>query len=125
MARVGLTDERLIRMRADAAQLLPGTCVIQAATLTPDGEGGNAETWAAVTGGTVNCRFDAIAARSRTEVEAAAEAIRTYYVVTVPYDAPVAAARRVLFDSANYEIREVHTDDAWPVVRRLRVAMVE
>lgn len=123
MMRIGIDADRLARMRAQAADLMPGTAIVQRATLTNDGEGGWAETWA--NAGTVACRLDAIDARTRTEVQAAREARQTFYLLTVPYDTTLLFSDRVSVGGVAYEVAEVHGADSWAVTKRARVARVD
>ncbi len=122
MIRLGLTTDALTRMRAQAEQLLPGSCIIKAITSTNDGAGGWTESLSTLA--TVACRMDAMPAKSRTEADGAKESHTTYYTLTVPYDAPVAAGRVVVVDGTTYQIAEVHTAENWPVTRRCRIAVV-
>lgn len=110
-------------MRAQAAELLPDTCVIQTRSVVNDGEGGVTENWTA--SGTVACRMDIISARTRTEVQAAREARTTFYQLTVPYDTMLDIFSQMVHAGVTYQVAEIHQHESWPVTKRARVVIVE
>ena len=114
----------LARMRADVAKMMPGTAIIQALTTASDGAGGVTETWAAVTGGTVACRMDPLNVGTQIETAGMAEAVRTEFQLTLPYDAPISAFNRVSVGGVVYEVRQLDAVHSWNVSKRLRVAVV-
>ena len=125
MPRLGISTAQLTRMRAEAVQLQPDTCTIQAATTTKDGKAGFTETWATVAGGVVTCRLDPMPRPVQPDTLGGREAILNQRMLTCPYDAPLAVNRRVVVGTETYEIRDLHEDHAWRVVRRAIVTKVE
>lgn len=120
-----LNEFDLTAARADVANLLPDSCVIQAKTLVSDGAGGNTVTWAAVTSGTVACRLDPVASRTRIlDNIATQESIVVVYQLTVPYAAPLAVDRRVIHDGNTYEIVQMDIDQSKRVARRAIVSEI-
>lgn len=119
-----LTDADLAIMRADVAQMLPDSCVLQAASRASDGAGGWTETWAGVTGGTVACRVDPLSARAANEIEIGRETITELLRLTVPYDAPLDEAERVEIGGAAWEIVSRDAKHSWRVSRRAVIALV-
>jgi len=120
---LGIDAARLARMRAQAAQLMPDTCIIYSSTVTSDAQGGVTETWTA--SGTVACRMGMISARTRTEVQAAREARTLFYQLTVPYDAPLDVFSQVVHAGVTYQVAETHEHESWAVTRRARLVIVE
>lgn len=120
--RLGLTTTQLERFRANVAQLLPQTAVIQSVANGSDGAGGWSETWTAVTGGTVNCRLDPLK-RSADEVDVIGEkeTMRVMYQCTVPYDAPIVEGNRLVVDGKTYQVVALAIDHAWKVSKRVLI----
>lgn len=116
----------LTAMRADVANMLPGTAVIQAVTRTSDGAGGWSESWAAVAGGTVACRLDPLGrSLSKTEVQLLRESMTIAFQLTVPHDAPVATDCRVVIGGTTYEVLSLDVYHSERVSRRAIVAVME
>lgn len=126
MAGLGLSAKILARMRSDAEKLLPDTCTIQAVSTTPDGRGGFTETWSTASGGAgVKCRLDPFPREEQPETVAGREATIHRRMLTVPWDAPLDASKRVLVGTATYEVRDMMDDHSWRVVRRALVSKIE
>lgn len=111
-----LTPAELRHMRASLEGVtLPDECVIQEATRTPDGQGGNPETWEAA--GTVVCRLDA-GGGSKASVGQALQAFATY-TLTVPHDTAITTLNRVVHDGTTYTVTAVDVDKSWPISKRV------
>lgn len=119
-----LNEFDLTAARADVANLLPDSCVIQSKTLVSDGAGGNTVTWAAVTGGTVACRLDPLPIRGAIEMVGNQESTVVTYRLSVPYDAPLAEDRRVVSGGNTYEIVQMDIDQTKRVARRAIVSEI-
>lgn len=124
MPATNLSDTQLARMRAAALHLMPGSAIIQSTALVADGAGGFAETWTAVTGGSVPCRVDPVHLRSQIERAGGAEAMALEYTVTLPHDAPAAPGHRLLIDGQTYEIRRIADEHSWRIVKRCEVTRI-
>lgn len=123
MSTYFLSDAQLARMRADVARMLPGTATIDAFVTTQNSAGEWSESWTPVTGGTVACRFDPALARD-IEMAGGAEAFKSYYQVTLPWDAPISIGNRISFGGVDYEIRQLSNVHSWRVSTRAIVAKV-
>jgi len=120
-----LPDDELAQFRADILAALPDTGVIQAVTLASDGAGGWSESWAAVAGGTVECRLDPLRLSNvQTGVIAGQESLTLRYQATVPYDAPLAANRRLVVNERTYEVVQLSDEHSWHFVKRAIVSEV-
>ena len=114
-----MTATELAQLRADFAELMPDTAVIQSVTLVSDGAGGNTPSWAAVTGGTVACRIDPLNLRgSRVQLVAIQESLLVSYQGTFPHDAPLAENYRVVTGSNTYEVVQLDVDHSNRACRR-------
>lgn len=122
-----LTDNRLNDLRAQLAQLLPGTAILQEPAGTSDGAGGFGTAWTPVAAGTVPCRLDPlpIAISSRIDTSTERESLQTSARLTVPYDAPLAAGQRAVIDGTAYEVERLEVAHSWRVSRRAIVSRVE
>lgn len=124
MSGLGLTQDQLAAMRADVAQLLPDTCIITANNRTSDGAGGWTDNWQPITGGTVACRCDPMPQRRFIEAYALREGMLNFYVVSLPYNAPVSADQRFLVNGMTLEVREIHEKKSWQTHIQVNVAQV-
>ncbi len=122
-----LSNAELARLRADLARLLPDTAVIYAASTSTDGAGGVTETWAPVSGGTVSCRVDPLTRRRSDNVIQAAsrQSLAVDYQITLPYDAPIAAHRRIVTGGRTYDVVQLASEHSWSVSRRVLAARVD
>lgn len=124
MPRMTISDAQLARMRAQVP--LPDTAVISAMTAVADGAGGWAETWAAVSGGTVAARLDPINSRSTGIVTVPGrEGLIVQYQLTTVYDAPLAVNRRVTIGGDVYEIVSLSDAHSWNVSRRALLSRID
>lgn len=120
------SSSQLAYMRESVVKLLPDTCTIQEKTLVPDGAGGNAETWAAVTGGTnVACRVDPVPSQKVTEQISEREVTVVDYMITLSYDAPIATGQRIVTGGRTYEIKMLNAEHSWNVSKRARVVRID
>lgn len=119
-----LSEPELASFREDMARMLPGTAIIQSFVTAANSAGEWAETWTAVTGGTVACRLDPIKAQNIVTA-GGAEAFKVDYQLTVPYDAPLVVGNRVSVDSVIYEVRQLSNAHDWNVSIRAQVARVD
>lgn len=122
---LGVSLSQLVQMRADVAQLLPGTAILNTRTQTTDGAGGFTTGTVAVTGGTVACRFDPANSKSQLFEIAKAGVFAFEYVVTLPWDAPVALGQVVAYANKFYEITSLTDEHSWRVSRRATASRVE
>jgi SPP1 family predicted phage head-tail adaptor len=122
-----LSNAELDRLRSDLARLLPDTAVIYASSASNDGAGGQTESWSPVSGGTVACRVDPLNNRSKQNVISAPNrrGLHVDYLITLPYNAPIAAHRRIAISGTTYDIVHIAADHSWNISRRVLVARVE
>jgi SPP1 family predicted phage head-tail adaptor len=119
MPSTWIPTAEITAQRAEVEKAMPSSCVIYRMSETSDGQGGMAQTYAAI--GTVDCR---LAARRGSERYLAAQASPVgAFVLTVPHDTTIAAADRVTVDSVNYRV--VFVDAAEPTWRLAKRAEVD
>lgn len=118
-------DRQLAAMRAQVLKLMPDTCIIQAVTLTADGYGGVTETWAAVTGGTVECRLDPTPTITQIVEAGQKEGFAEQYYLTLPYDAPIEAGNRISVEGVIYQVRRLDPAKSAAVTRRAILGRTE
>lgn len=123
---IGISTAELAAMRAEIALMLPDACTIQQPTETVDASGASTFTYATVTGGSVACRLDPINSRAQDYRSTAdREALSTDRLLTVPYNAPLAAGYRIAITGGQtYEIVGLIDDHSWRVCRRAYVAVL-
>ncbi len=115
-----LTAAELAAMRSIQNDFMPGTAVIQRATLTPDGTGGYSESWQAV--GTVRVRLYPQNSRAMAETVAGAQVLSvTRWFVTMPTGTEVSASDRLLIDNRTFEILEVNNGEMYQTAVRCEV----
>lgn len=120
---MNISDADLARMRADVAQLMPGTCIIKQPSPTYSGGARSGETLIPVTGGTVPCRFDPVPSRiSQEMVIAGREGLIIEYLVTLPYNAPTDANYVITYSGNDYQIVSMANQHSWNVSQRYFVA---
>jgi len=112
-----LSDVQLANMRAAVLARLPDSVEIQANTLTSDGAGGWSDGWATVADGAVSARVDPVSLRDGVAVEVGQERINDMRQLTVPYDAPLEAGERVLYNGEAWEIMSRDDNHSWNVSR--------
>jgi len=117
-----LTTAMLAQMRAQIEATLGATVVIQTVSTTSDGAGGFSETWTAA--GTVAGRFDPLPNASQIARTALAEGLKDIYILTMPYNAPISAASRVVANGETYEVRQLWNENTWRSCRRAYVSVV-
>jgi SPP1 family predicted phage head-tail adaptor len=109
-----LSADELAAMRDDLETLLPDTCVIQSLTQASDGQGGLIDTWAAA--GTVACRLD----NGSGQKANVAQSVQPFssWVLSVPYDADLTTAQRVVHGGETYAVIALSEAGSWLAVQR-------
>jgi head-tail adaptor len=118
-----LSDDELAALRADLDELLPGTAIIQRASAGTGLYGGHNPNWGAV--GTVVCRVDSINRQDTAGMIADAEVGRTYYQLSLPYNADLRDGDRVSVSSVVYECLQVYRNQSANGVRRAVLATTD
>lgn len=120
-----LTDKELSQIQSDIqAELLPDTAEVKRPGSSVDVYGNVDET--AVTVATVACRLDPIEGRADTTgMVAAAEAMRTWYRLTLPHNTDIEPGDHVVINSTTYEVVQLHDDHSERVSVRAMVARIE
>lgn len=120
MTKPLLPVKELEAIRAAIKTTMPDTAVIQALTLTADGQGGFTEAWAAA--GTVVCRLDNAGGGSETT----GTAPRSYstWTLSVPVDAGLTTDNRVVIGDYTYQVSNVSDVPSWVGVQRAQVVRV-
>lgn len=121
----GLNTQSLTRMRDQITHFLPDTCTLYEVQRVSDGAGGTTDTWSPVEGGTVGCRLDPVLFREMPHDIAGREAIAGNFILTVPYDAPIAPHQQVQINSDTYEVQALADDHSWRVVRRAYLSRLD
>lgn len=111
-----LTTE-LADIRAAVNDVLPDTCVISRLTETPDSQGGQVQTWAAV--GTVACRLMANSGNTRG-IAAQAQSVGEY-TLTVPHNTDIQFDDRAVVDGETYRVAFVNDVADWRAAIRVDV----
>jgi head-tail adaptor len=120
-----LSPSDIARARRPFVDWLPGTAVIQRATNTSDGQGGQTQTWSPVA--TVRCRLSplkggepATTGRSSANLGDRAVDERTY-VLTFAAKTDIGMADRAVVDDTTYEVTNVRTRGELELSRRVDV----
>jgi len=119
---MGLTNSELAGMREAIEQLLPQSCNILSVTLTPDGQGGNTESWGTASAN-VACRLDVISGTEMTTAGALQPYTRS--MLSMPYDTTVSQDNRIELGSNTYAVKTVNTDQAWIAVKRCELEQID
>lgn len=114
-----LTSAELTQLRADAADLLPGTCDIVRRTITND-QGHASESTATAVSATP-CRLDPASGRSLEGMIADQEKGKAYYMLTVGWNVDLRDGDQISFDSNTYRVVQLHDDHSYRMVRRALV----
>ena len=112
----------LAAMREAIGEMLPDTCYVLSVTRTPDGMGGNAETWG--TAGTAACRLDLVTRDLSEMVKGGAVNPYPQYMLSVPYDTALAVENRIMHNSITYAVVKVNTSQSWKAVARAVLELV-
>ena len=113
-----LTADELTQMRADAAEALPGTAIIQTQAETSDGGGGVTVAWTAA--GTVDCRIAPLTGTEREmgdRISSDAD-----YLITLPHNASVTTNSRIVAGGGTYSVEAIR-DRSWNVTTRVEAVM--
>ncbi len=117
-----LTQPELTQMRMTAEAALPSRGQIQRRTLTPDGYGGQTETWDALP--LVSCRIHRDKTKTPEREQAGVITAIGDFILTLPWNAVIEAKDRIVINGTTYEIGEPVTDTSWRITRRLRAQKV-
>jgi len=112
------SNAELTSMRATLAELMPDSCAILSVTNTPDGQGGQTQTWGTVTA-SVQCRLDPF--RGKEVMVGDARQPFNGYVLTLPHDTTITAANRVILGTSTYNVTSVDLNKSWAITRRAYV----
>ena len=116
----GLSTGDIAGMRSTLEDTaLPGTAVILERQRTPDGMGGQTNTYAAT--GTVEARLDYKRASQDERAEKGETASIQPYILTTPRTATIVDTGRVTYDSVTYEVRSVLPQEPWDLCQRAEV----
>lgn len=102
-------------------ELLPDTCSILSVTSTPDGMGGQTETWTAVYSN-VPCRLDM--QTGREQAVGGGWQPYTKYMMSLPYDTVIAAGNRISHNSVTYAVLPPNNNQSWIAVVRVELEVV-
>lgn len=111
----------LAAMREAIAQLLPDTCTVLSVTRTPDGMGGQSETWGTASAN-VACRLDMKTGRELVTGEALQP--YSYYMLSVPYNTAITTADRILHNSVTYAVTSANLNQSWQAVKRVQLERI-
>jgi len=116
----GITSSELAWMRDQMADMLPDTVVLKEVTRTADGEGGWSESWTPVVGGTVSGRLDEATRSIRDWQALVGEQVqlKSPYLLTLAYDAPIAPGQRVEIGGTTYAVIALWDEASWRVFKR-------
>ncbi len=125
-----LTGDELAQLRADVAETMPGTVVIKrlpSSSATPDTNGYiDTENFVAV--GTAMCRIDPANQNDmlRGMINMGArEAMKVYFILTVPWNTDIDAGDRLIISGKTYELKALHEEHSLRAVKRGVVAWIE
>lgn len=119
---IALTSAELVAIQDTIEQLLPDTCAILTGTLTSDGMGGQSTVWG-TTVASIACRLDLL--RGTENMVAGAIQPFTRWVLTMPHDATILPAQRVVHNSITYNVVSgVNADASWQASKRCIVEKV-
>ena len=118
-----LNASELDQLRRDALAALPDTCAVLRPTTSTDTDGDSAATWGTAAAN-LACRLDPFRWRDFGGLVAAREANRTYYVLTLPFDADVRDGDRVVVGGAPLEVMQLFDLHTERVVLRAYVARI-
>jgi len=116
-----LSGDELAGMREAINQLLPQSCNILSVTLTPDGQGGNTQTWGTASA-SVACRLDVESGME--QVTGGALQPYTRSMLSLPYDTTISQDNRIEIGSNTYAVKTVNTDQGWIAVRRCELEAI-
>ncbi len=118
-----LTSTELDQLRADALLTLPDVCAILRPSATTDADGDSASTWGTAVA-SIACRFDPFRWRDWRGLVAEREVNRTYYVLTLPYDADLRDGDRVLIAEQPLEVMQLFDLHSDRILLRAYVARI-
>lgn len=113
----------LAAMRDAIEQMLPDTCTILSVTYTPDGRGGQTETWGTAAAN-VPCRLDLVTRDLNEMVKGGAVNPYPQYMMSFPYDTTLAVENRIVHGGLTYAVVKVNTSQSWKAVGRAVLELV-
>lgn len=124
-----LTSVELSQLRSDIIELLPDTCIITRAPLPGADATGFADP-SHVAAGTVICRLDPFNKQRDsnllgTDFGSFRVATRTWYMLTLEWDADIEDADNISFTDDTYEVLRIFDDHSNRAVRRALVVRME
>ena len=112
-----LSAADLAYMQSTQNTAMPGTVVIQRATLVNDGGGNMYETWAGA--GTVTGRIMQQEVRSTGETLGGGQVhSHTQWWATLPWGTDVVASDRLVYSGRSWEVLSVNNDESWGTATR-------
>lgn len=118
-----LTSGEILEMRETLELTLPGTAILQTATRTTDGQGG--QVWAYAASGTVAARLSPEGQLRGEEPQLAGRVGEVAnLILTIPAETQITASDRVVYDGEAFEVVEVRDRTPWELSRRVRVVRV-
>lgn len=118
-----LTTTELDQLRADALATLPDICAILRPTATTNADGDSASTWGTAVA-SLACRLDPFHWRDWRGLVAEREVNRTYFVLTLPYDADLRDGDRVVVAASPLEVMQLFDLHSDRIVLRAYVARI-
>jgi len=110
----------LSAMRSAIGELLPDTCSIITVTRTPDGMGGQTETFGTAS---ASCRLDVISGMETVIGGALQPYVRT--MLSLPYDTTITEANRVVHGGVTYAVTAPpNSDQSWIAVKRVTLERI-
>lgn len=103
--------------RTSAELTFPHSCVISRVTETADGQGGRAQTWAAI--GTADCRIVANSGDTKTIADRFGKV--GGYTLTLPHDTDIEEQDKATIDSIVYRVVAVDLVREWRTAVRAQV----
>ena len=116
-----LTAAELAQIQTDILGALPDTCSILSVTSTPDGYGGQTDTWSIMTAN-VACRVSPVRGQ---EIQAGVAQEMFYrFIVTLPVGTVVNHADRIRVGTQDYDVVSVDTGKSWSTCVRVEVEKI-
>ncbi len=117
-----LTAAELAQARADVLETLVSVVVIQRLTTTIDDSGLPSEAWNTID--TVMGRIDNIARMSGGEMIVESEKGKTYYQLTIEWDAEIQDGDQISIGGLVYELKQIHEAQDLRIVKRGIIVLV-
>lgn len=109
----------LAAMREAISELLPDTCTVMSLSATPDGMGGQTETWGTASAN-VSCRLDVKEVSQSIAGAGMKSFVKT--MLSVPYDTAITEANQVIHGGITYAVvAPTNSDQSWIAVKRVEL----